>query len=65
MTTEQYLVIAITTLAAAIGHLYWRMDSLHRQCEADRLQCELDKKECEKQNDKLWMRISRLEDTQA
>lgn len=65
MTVEQYLVTAIASLTAAIIHLYWRTDSLHKQCEADRLQCELDKKECEKQNDKLWMRISRLEDTQA
>lgn len=58
MTTEQYLIIAIASLATAVGHLYWRMDGLHKQCEKER-------KECEEQNDKLWDRLSRLERTQS
>ncbi len=64
MTVEQYLGTAIGGLTAAIVHLYYRMDGLHKRCEADRQQCEVERKECEAQNDRLWERLTKLERAQ-
>jgi hypothetical protein len=36
MTTEQYLMVAISTLAAALGYLWKKVDAAARKCEDDR-----------------------------
>lgn len=40
MSNEQLLLAAIGALAGCVGHLYYRMDGLHKQCEAEKKECE-------------------------
>lgn len=58
MSNEQLLLAAIGALTGCVGHLYYRMDGLHKQCETE-------KKQCEENNKKLWERLAHLEDTQG